>query len=252
MHALLALTLANIRSYTRDRAAAVLDAGLPARLHRPVRAHLPGQRQRPPDARLGRRGRLGGTRPSCAPASPRSTASRWSTRRVRAAQRGRCRSARSIRSSSSRPATARRSRHARRAAARRPRSRSTPTRRGRSSRARSTRSSARVLGVVNLGGRPPLVVPSPQTVQTENLNAISYFVPSMLGLSIMQVGIFAAIPLVGRPREAHPQAPGRDAAAALAAGRLERADAGAHRAHPGGHHRGRRRRCSSASRSSAA
>ena len=38
-----------------------------------------------------------------------------------------------------------------------------------------------VLGVVNLGGRPPLVVPNPQTVQTENLNAISYFVPSMLG-----------------------------------------------------------------------
>src|SRR6185369_12149747 len=53
-----------------------------------------------------------------------------------------------------------------------------------------------VLGIVNLGGRPPLVVPSPQTVQTTNLNAISYFVPSMLGLSIMQVGIFAAIPLV--------------------------------------------------------
>lgn len=54
-----------------------------------------------------------------------------------------------------------------------------------------------VLGVVNLGGRPPLVVPTGKTVQTENLNAISYFVPSMLGLSIMQVGIFAAIPLVG-------------------------------------------------------
>ncbi|MEA2606206.1 MAG: type transport system permease protein, partial [Chloroflexota bacterium] len=31
---------------------------------------------------------------------------------------------------------------------------------------------------------------------SENLNAISYFVPRMLGLSIMQVGIFAAIPLV--------------------------------------------------------
>ena len=56
---------------------------------------------------------------------------------------------------------------------------------------------AGVLGVVNLGGKPPLVVPTVQTVQTENLNAISYFVPSMLGLSIMQVGIFAAIPLVG-------------------------------------------------------
>jgi ABC-2 type transport system permease protein len=53
-----------------------------------------------------------------------------------------------------------------------------------------------VLGVVNLGGRPPLVAPIGKTVQTENLNAISYFVPSMLGLSVMQVGIFAAIPLV--------------------------------------------------------
>ena len=54
-----------------------------------------------------------------------------------------------------------------------------------------------VLGVVNLGGRPPLVVPDALAFQTENLNAISYFVPSMLGLSVMQVGIFAAIPLVG-------------------------------------------------------
>jgi ABC-2 type transport system permease protein len=53
-----------------------------------------------------------------------------------------------------------------------------------------------VLGVVNLGGRPPLVVPQPETLQTENLKFISYFVPSMLGLSVMQVGIFAAIPLV--------------------------------------------------------
>ncbi|MFL5687201.1 MAG: ABC transporter permease [Chloroflexota bacterium] len=53
-----------------------------------------------------------------------------------------------------------------------------------------------VLGVVNLGGRPPLVVPQAETLQTENLNFISYFVPSILGLSVMQVGIFAAIPLV--------------------------------------------------------
>ena len=53
-----------------------------------------------------------------------------------------------------------------------------------------------VLGEVNLGGRPPLVVPQAETMQTENLNFISYFVPSMLGLSVMQVGIFAAIPLV--------------------------------------------------------
>jgi ABC-2 type transport system permease protein len=53
-----------------------------------------------------------------------------------------------------------------------------------------------VLGIVNLAGRPPIVVPVVATVQTQNLNAISYFVPSMLGLSVMQVGIFAAIPLV--------------------------------------------------------
>jgi ABC-2 type transport system permease protein len=54
-----------------------------------------------------------------------------------------------------------------------------------------------VLGVVNLGGRPPLVVPEAQTLQTDSLNFISYFVPSMLALSIMQVGIFAAVALVG-------------------------------------------------------
>jgi ABC-2 type transport system permease protein len=53
-----------------------------------------------------------------------------------------------------------------------------------------------VLGIVNLAGNPPLVVPAPQSIQTDNLNYISYFVPSMLGLSVMQVGIFAAIPLV--------------------------------------------------------
>src|SRR5215203_828910 len=36
-----------------------------------------------------------------------------------------------------------------------------------------------VLGVVNLGGRPPLVIAEAETIQTENLNFISYFVPSM-------------------------------------------------------------------------
>jgi ABC-2 type transport system permease protein len=53
-----------------------------------------------------------------------------------------------------------------------------------------------ILGVVNLGGRAPLVVPQSETIQTENLSFISYFVPSILGMSIMQLGIFAAIPLV--------------------------------------------------------
>jgi ABC-2 type transport system permease protein len=53
-----------------------------------------------------------------------------------------------------------------------------------------------VLGVVNLAGRAPLVIPDQETLQTEDVNFISYFVPSMLGLSVMQVGIFAAVPLV--------------------------------------------------------
>jgi len=55
---------------------------------------------------------------------------------------------------------------------------------------------AAVLGVVNMQGRPPLVTATQETLQTQDLNFISYFVPSMLGLSVMQVGIFAAIPLV--------------------------------------------------------
>jgi len=54
-----------------------------------------------------------------------------------------------------------------------------------------------VLGAVNLGGRAPLVGLTAQPIQTGDLSAISYFVPSILALSIMQVGLFAAIPLVG-------------------------------------------------------
>ncbi len=53
-----------------------------------------------------------------------------------------------------------------------------------------------ILGTLNLGGRPPLVVPEARILQTQSLNAISYFVPSILGMSIMQLGVFAAIPLV--------------------------------------------------------
>ncbi len=52
------------------------------------------------------------------------------------------------------------------------------------------------LGIVNLGGKPPLVVAASESIQTESLNAISYYVPSILGLSVMQLGIFAAVALV--------------------------------------------------------
>jgi ABC-2 type transport system permease protein len=53
-----------------------------------------------------------------------------------------------------------------------------------------------VLSAINLGGRPPYVVADTESLQTQDLNAISYFVPSILGMSVMQVGVFAAIPLV--------------------------------------------------------
>ena len=55
-----------------------------------------------------------------------------------------------------------------------------------------------VLSVVNqqASGVPPAVEPTFQAIQTNNLSFISYLVPSILGMSLMQVGIFAAIPLV--------------------------------------------------------
>jgi ABC-2 type transport system permease protein len=55
-----------------------------------------------------------------------------------------------------------------------------------------------ILGQVNLSvsGQGPAVVPKDENIQTENLNFISYLVPSILGMAVMQLGIFSAIPLV--------------------------------------------------------
>jgi ABC-2 type transport system permease protein len=55
-----------------------------------------------------------------------------------------------------------------------------------------------VLGGINLAatGRPPAVTFTNQAVQTQDLTFISYLVPSILGMSLMQLGIFSAIPLV--------------------------------------------------------
>ncbi len=55
-----------------------------------------------------------------------------------------------------------------------------------------------VLGQVNLAvsGRGPAVVAAPKAIQTESLTFISYLVPSILGMALMQLGIFASIPLV--------------------------------------------------------
>jgi ABC-2 type transport system permease protein len=55
-----------------------------------------------------------------------------------------------------------------------------------------------VLSAVNqaASGVPPAVEPTFKAIQTNDLTFISYLVPSILGMSLMQVGIFAAIPLV--------------------------------------------------------
>jgi ABC-2 type transport system permease protein len=47
-----------------------------------------------------------------------------------------------------------------------------------------------------LSGRPPVLAVSEQAIQTEQLSSVSYFVPSILAMALMQLGIFAAIPLV--------------------------------------------------------
>lgn len=55
-----------------------------------------------------------------------------------------------------------------------------------------------VLAAVNQAatGQPPAVMPAFQTIQTNDLTFISYLVPSILGMSLMQLGVFSAVPLV--------------------------------------------------------
>jgi ABC-2 type transport system permease protein len=55
-----------------------------------------------------------------------------------------------------------------------------------------------VLGVINqtASGQPPAVMPAFETIQTNDFNYLSYLIPSILGMSLMQGGVFAAIPLV--------------------------------------------------------
>ena len=45
------------------------------------------------------------------------------------------------------------------------------------------------------GAGPTLTLPD-EALSTETLNSVSYFVPSILGMALMQLGVFAAIPLV--------------------------------------------------------
>lgn len=54
-----------------------------------------------------------------------------------------------------------------------------------------------VLGAnLHLSGATPLLTVATQTLETQQLNSVSFFVPSILGMALMQLGIFASIPLV--------------------------------------------------------
>lgn len=59
---------------------------------------------------------------------------------------------------------------------------------------------SQVVGGLNLSlaGVPPAIGVSAQALQTQNISAAAYFVPSILAMALMQLGVFAAIPLVAQ------------------------------------------------------
>ncbi len=59
---------------------------------------------------------------------------------------------------------------------------------------------AQVVGGINqsLSGAPPALSVETRTLQTESISAAAYFVPSILAMALMQLGVFAAIPLIAQ------------------------------------------------------
>ncbi len=51
-------------------------------------------------------------------------------------------------------------------------------------------------------GRPPALAVATESLQTDEITAAAYFVPSILAMALMQLGVFSAIPLV-QQRENH-------------------------------------------------
>jgi ABC-2 type transport system permease protein len=49
---------------------------------------------------------------------------------------------------------------------------------------------------LQLSGVQPLLTVTAESLQTQRLNSVSFFVPSILAMALMQLGVFAAIPLV--------------------------------------------------------
>lgn len=59
---------------------------------------------------------------------------------------------------------------------------------------------AQVVGAVNqrLSGRPPVLGTAVRPLQTQRISNAAYFVPSILAMALMQLGVFSAIPLVSQ------------------------------------------------------
>jgi ABC-2 type transport system permease protein len=53
-----------------------------------------------------------------------------------------------------------------------------------------------VVGRVNQGDRPTVIGVEPRTIQAQNIGVAAYFVPSILAMALMQLGLFGAVPLV--------------------------------------------------------
>jgi ABC-2 type transport system permease protein len=58
----------------------------------------------------------------------------------------------------------------------------------------------RLVSATNLAltGRPPVLAVAVSPIQTQEIGAAAFFVPSILAMALMQLGIFAAIPLVSQ------------------------------------------------------
>jgi ABC-2 type transport system permease protein len=63
-----------------------------------------------------------------------------------------------------------------------------------------TQTVGQVVGAMNqqLSGRPPALAVETQPLQTQRITSAAYFVPSILAMALMQLGIFASIPLVAQ------------------------------------------------------
>ena len=59
---------------------------------------------------------------------------------------------------------------------------------------------AQVVGGINqaISGRPPALSVETRPLQTQGLTTAAYFVPSILAMALMQLGVFAAIPLTAQ------------------------------------------------------